>query len=155
MFYSKRLVSCSFLLALLATGCGSEQHAGPEGVWSLHPQEFQDQAVRVLVDEGRIPAEAEGLARAQLEKVHLRLELQRDGKFTADMGAAVERHRYTGPSTLTGTHIQLDQTHEDGEPVTDQMTGTLQDGAMNLIHMEEGLAMPYVLRQDSVAAPSR
>ncbi|MCA8970105.1 MAG: hypothetical protein KDC95_09990 [Planctomycetes bacterium] len=122
------------------------------GSWTLDPTAFVEEAIPVMLDSGRIPRGAEKLAEAQLGKVRMQIDLRTDGTFVCDMGIG-STARYEGTWVQNGQNISLVQTLENGESKDDQMSGKCNGDSLRLVHDEEGMSMPYVLRRSAAASP--
>ncbi|MCB9880970.1 MAG: hypothetical protein H6832_18440 [Planctomycetes bacterium] len=122
------------------------------GSWTLDTESFVDAAIPVMVDAGRIPAGAERLAEAELTKVRMQIDLRTDGTFVCDMGIGATA-RYEGTWLQNGQNISLVQTLENGESKDDQMSGKCSGDFLRLVHDEQGMSMPYVLRRNAAASP--
>ncbi len=131
--------------------CGSRD-ASVAGTWTLDTAAFVEAALPVLKEHGRIPAGAEGEAKAQLGKVRMSVDLASDGSFVCHMGIGTTA-RFEGTWVQNGKNVALVQTLEDGEPKDDQMSGTQDGNSLRLVHDEAGMAMCYVLRRSSAASP--
>lgn len=145
------LALSAFLLAIGGQACGG-QAVDAVGGWTLDTDAFLDEAIPVMIDSGRVPKEAESIARAQMAKLQMQIELKRDGSFVCSMGLA-KTSRYEGTWKQNGSHISLIQTHENGELVADTLNGTVTSERMRVGHMEEGIEMFYILRRSAVATP--
>ena len=142
------------LLAIALTSCGSEPTVQLEGSYSLDHDAFVDEAVQAMSRAGLIPEGVEEMARGRLGQLRMDLQLDPAGTFACQMTAAGQSYLYTGGWVLVGSHVRLEQTHQDGSPVPDVMKGTYRGGVLRLLHEENGMEMPYVLRKaPSPAAP--
>ncbi len=139
---------CAALLVVAAThvACGGGATA-PEGRYQLDKDAFIEMAVKTMREHERIPEGAEDIARGMLRQIEMEFDLRDGGEFHCTQKAPGENHVYTGRWYLNGRQIRIVQTHEDGKEVPDSMSGTYENGVLNLQHEEEGMQMTYVLHK--------
>ena len=145
----------SLLAALVLGACSGEEAASPPGAYAIDHQRFVPKALAAMQAHGAAPAGAAREVQARLQLLRMDVDLRVDHTFECRMGLMGERRTYTGSWQQSGQSIRLEQTHEDGEDVEDLLTGTLRDGVLDLVHEENGLPMPYVLRRHAAAPAPR
>jgi hypothetical protein len=138
-------LSAAFLLPLTSCDRGPQAPASAAGSYTVDRSLFGEAALTAMRAGQRLP---EG-------RVRMDLDLATDGTFRCRMGHGEDEHEYTGRWLERGSYIELNQTHQDGEEVSDKMRGTLDRGLLRLTHKEEGLNMPYVLSRRSEASAPR
>jgi hypothetical protein len=132
-------------------GCSAET-IEETGHYKLDVDAFAPMLAEQLIESGRAPESARLVITSQLRSTKFDLELREDGRFTAGRHVLTNKRQYSGTWKLSGTTFRLDQTHENGLPAADFMTGTLVDGTLQLEHKRDDGTLHMVLRHESLAA---
>jgi hypothetical protein len=142
-------------LGIGPTACSRNKSvaADPQGSYSLCHDEFAKAVVQRMREAGQVPAGTEAAAEARLRQVHFDLVLESGGRFTATMGFPGATKKYAGTWQHTLGKVELLQTHEEDEEVSDRMTGTFDGKRLALEHEEMGMKLPYILEKRTPAAP--
>lgn len=151
--FLSRAVSAA-TLALLAS-CGAATAPDPQGRYALDGDAFVEAASKAMDEAGLVPEGAIDVVRGQLAQVRMDLRLDATGVFECHMVASGADHVCTGTWKLVGTYFRLEQTHQDGEPQPDLMTGTYHEDVLELVHSARGMEMPYLLRRHARPAAPR
>lgn len=154
--HSALLALTLLALTLVTQACGSEAgSADPVGSWQLDQQQFAQAMAQALIDAGKAEAGAKDQLAGALGSARFDLTLAADGTFTARQAILHQRHSYKGTWELSGTHLRLDQTHEDGQPKTDSIEGPLSGDEVMFRDEDEGIVVRYRMRRTATAAPGK
>ena len=141
-------------LLFLLLGCGGTK-SGPAGSYTMDAKGFANTLADQMIKSGQVLPATRALMVAKLQTAVFTVDLAEDGKFKADQRMMGEHHAYIGTWRQEGSSIRLDQTHDNGVEVEDELTGTFAGDTMSLVHKEDGLEVEMVLRRGSAAAPPR
>lgn len=143
---------------VLATllGCSGNAATGASGSYQLETDGFAESMADIFIEQGKVPADARPQAIAALEGATMDVDLATDGTFTFSQKIAGDKHVYTGTWTETGSAVTLNQTHDNGEEIEDEMSGTLDGDALRMTYTSEGHTLKFLLRRKgAAAAPGR
>ena len=135
------------LICLISASCGGK--SGPEGSYVLDGEAFAQEMRGQIRDQLAVMTPAQEEATMQtLESTVFNLTLKDDNTFVARQKLGPQQAEFTGTWTLDGQRFHLQQTHENGRPVEDSMSGTLIGTQIRVTDEDQGKRVELVLNKE-------
>lgn len=135
------------LICLISASCGAE--SGPEGSYVLDGEAFAQQMRGQIQGQlAKMTPDQEKATMRTLRSTVFDLTLKEDNTFVAQQKLGPQQSEFTGTLTLEGQRLHLQQTHENGRPVEDSMTGTLIGTQIRVTDEDQGKRIELVLNRE-------